>query len=173
MAANPCPCGNLGGRGKACLCSIQELQRYKRKIGGPLLDRIDIRVAVEPTTPERLLGPAGEPGSSVRARIEAAIRIQVNSIAEKMGERSGAQGHCEREAFSGPGRAVLPTRNSCSIGLPTSSSKAGSFVQGMPFDIENRADYLRSRGHSEIGEAQLLEAVQLRRFGDGDEVWPD
>ncbi len=90
MAANPCPCGNLGRRGRECLCSIQELQRYKRKIGGPLLDRVDIRVAVEPTTPERLLGPSGEPGSSVRARIEAAIGIQRERYLGENGGRGAA-----------------------------------------------------------------------------------
>lgn len=48
LAANPCPCGNLGKPGRPCLCSILELQRHRKKIGGPLLDRIDLRVPVSP-----------------------------------------------------------------------------------------------------------------------------
>ena len=48
LAANPCPCGNLGRDGKVCVCSIPDVQRYWRRIGGPLLDRIDIRVPLRP-----------------------------------------------------------------------------------------------------------------------------
>ncbi|MEE8441330.1 MAG: YifB family Mg chelatase-like AAA ATPase [Spirochaetia bacterium] len=46
MAANPCPCGNLGRPDRECLCSLAEVERYWRRIGGPLLDRVDLRVAV-------------------------------------------------------------------------------------------------------------------------------
>ena len=46
MAANPCPCGNLGKDSSACVCSMKEIHRYWKKIGGALLDRIDMRVPV-------------------------------------------------------------------------------------------------------------------------------
>jgi magnesium chelatase family protein len=47
LTANPCPCGNLGRPEKVCLCSADEVNRYWRKIGGAMLDRIDIRVPVK------------------------------------------------------------------------------------------------------------------------------
>ena len=40
-SCNPCPCGNLGRKGAVCLCSADEIRRYWKRLGGPLLDRID------------------------------------------------------------------------------------------------------------------------------------
>lgn len=47
MAANPCPCGNLGSTSKICLCSSRAIELYWKKFSGPLLDRIDIRIPIE------------------------------------------------------------------------------------------------------------------------------
>jgi magnesium chelatase family protein len=47
-AANPCPCGNFGARGKICLCSPRSVEQYWKKLSGPLLDRIDMRIPVFP-----------------------------------------------------------------------------------------------------------------------------
>lgn len=58
LAANLCPCGNLGrrsGRASLCVCSEQDVQQYWKRLGGPLLDRIDIRIGVSPVMPEALL----------------------------------------------------------------------------------------------------------------------
>ena len=72
-AMNPCPCGFYGDQVKACTCSPTTIDRYQRRISGPLLDRIDIytdvpRVEYEKLTDERL----GEPSHIVRARVEEA-----------------------------------------------------------------------------------------------------
>ncbi|MTA02653.1 MAG: YifB family Mg chelatase-like AAA ATPase, partial [Actinobacteria bacterium] len=48
LAANPCPCGKYTGKGLACTCSSLQVRRYMSKISGPLMDRIDIRVEVDP-----------------------------------------------------------------------------------------------------------------------------
>lgn len=50
LAANPCPCGNAFGLGKACRCSPQQLATYLSKLSGPLLDRVDIRMSVRPAS---------------------------------------------------------------------------------------------------------------------------
>lgn len=47
LAANPCPCGRLIGRGKGCTCSSLQIRRYLHRLSGPLLDRIDITVTVD------------------------------------------------------------------------------------------------------------------------------
>lgn len=76
-ARNPCPCGYFGDAERACTCPAHALERYRKKISGPLLDRIDLYVDV-PRTPFEKLSAAGEaePSSAVRARVAAARKIQ-------------------------------------------------------------------------------------------------
>ena len=77
-AMNPCPCGHFGDRGRPCSCTSHELRQYRRRISGPLLDRIDLHVDV-PAVPPALLGTGGAgPGSvEVRARVARARERQV------------------------------------------------------------------------------------------------
>jgi magnesium chelatase family protein len=70
---NPCPCGYYGDVQKECTCSPMQRQRYKERISGPLLDRIDLRLTVPRLPPEDLLkNPATESSESIRARVMAA-----------------------------------------------------------------------------------------------------
>jgi magnesium chelatase family protein len=72
-AMNPCPCGYLGSRLRACRCTPDQIARYQGKISGPLLDRIDLHVEVGALSPEDLLlAPAGESTADIRARSAAA-----------------------------------------------------------------------------------------------------
>lgn len=76
-AMNPCPCGLLGSA-EPCRCSDPARQRYLRRLSGPLLDRIDLRVHVErPSVDHLLAGCAGEPSSAVRARV---LRARARAI---------------------------------------------------------------------------------------------
>ena len=76
-AANPCPCGFLGDALRECRCREDQVQRYRQKLSGPLLDRIDLRLAVPRLTKDELLGAAdGEPSEAVRARVVAARATQ-------------------------------------------------------------------------------------------------
>ena len=70
---NPCPCGYLGSRLKACRCTPDQVSRYQGKLSGPLLDRIDLHVEVGALAPEDLLqAPPGESTASIRERCAAA-----------------------------------------------------------------------------------------------------
>jgi len=76
-AMNPCPCGHRGDAKKPCRCSPLDVKRYRKRISGPFLDRIDIFVEVPRLTKEELMGkPTGESSHAVRARVERARRIQ-------------------------------------------------------------------------------------------------
>jgi magnesium chelatase family protein len=77
-ACNPCPCGYNGDQAEPCRCSQGDLDRYRRKLSGPILDRIDLHVAVPRLSPDELvsIGSGGETSASVRARVEAARRTQ-------------------------------------------------------------------------------------------------
>jgi magnesium chelatase family protein len=69
-AMNPCPCGHYGFKGKECVCSANELLRYKKKISGPILERIDLWLDVPRIEHEKLSGkPNGETSEVVRERV--------------------------------------------------------------------------------------------------------
>src|SRR5699024_8464529 len=55
MATNPCPCGYGYGTGKQCRCTSLQRRRYAAKLSGPLLDRVDLQVSVEPVTSQHLI----------------------------------------------------------------------------------------------------------------------
>lgn len=74
---NPCPCGNYGNPLQECRCSPTTVFRYRAKLSGPLLDRIDIQVEVPAIRYEQLLeGRQGEQSATIRDRVEAARKIQ-------------------------------------------------------------------------------------------------
>lgn len=73
LAANPCPCGKFTGKGHGCICSSVQVRRYLGKLSGPLMDRIDIRVTVDPVGRVELDSKElGESSEEIRARVIAA-----------------------------------------------------------------------------------------------------
>ena len=74
MAANPCPCGRWSRRGDACDCTPTMVTRYQARLSGPLLDRVDLRVEVEPVTRLELMerDTTAETSATVAARVLAA-----------------------------------------------------------------------------------------------------
>ncbi|MFD7259422.1 YifB family Mg chelatase-like AAA ATPase [Streptomyces sp. NPDC059874] len=74
LAANPCPCGRHTLHGAGCECPPSVIRRYQGRLSGPLLDRVDLRVEVEPVTRSDLLGQGGrgESTASVADRVQEA-----------------------------------------------------------------------------------------------------
>ncbi|MCP4114619.1 MAG: YifB family Mg chelatase-like AAA ATPase [Desulfobacteraceae bacterium] len=90
-AMNPCPCGYAGDRLKECTCSAAQVRRYRARISGPLLDRIDIHVDV-PQVPFKELSQSTLPeaSSGVRQRVEGARKRQAKRF-------KGAGIHCNAQ----------------------------------------------------------------------------
>ena len=92
---NPCPCGNYGSSDKVCTCTPAQVAKYKSKISGPLLDRIDIQVEVDSVKYAELSsGQEGETSATVRERVNRTRAIQKNRFKDDgiltnsdMGER--------------------------------------------------------------------------------------
>jgi magnesium chelatase family protein len=75
-ATNPCPCGYLGSPTRTCSCRPDRIERYRARLSGPLLDRLDLQVEVRPVDRDQLAGPAdGEDTATVAARVAAARKV--------------------------------------------------------------------------------------------------
>ena len=74
LAANPCPCGRFSQRNSLCDCPPSAIRRYQARLSGPLLDRVDLRVEVDPVTRAQLTAPGarGESTATVADRVRAA-----------------------------------------------------------------------------------------------------
>ncbi len=78
-AMNPCPCGYFGSSSRNCSCSFQQIENYRRKISGPIMDRIDIHIEVPAVKFEELMGSSagGESSDRIRERVIIARNIQL------------------------------------------------------------------------------------------------
>jgi len=77
-AMNPCPCGFYSDPQKECTCTLPQIQRYRARISGPLLDRIDIQVEVPAVKYKELADRAdGESSATIRARVDRARQLQL------------------------------------------------------------------------------------------------
>ncbi len=107
-AMNPCPCGYLGDKAGSCTCSADRVARYRGKISGPLMDRIDLQVEVgrPPKEALRAGAEAGEPSSDVATRVLKARMIQEHRSGSCNARLEGKsiEIHC---ALTGDGLALL------------------------------------------------------------------
>jgi len=105
-AMNPCPCGHRGDPKRDCRCTDTQIQKYRNKISGPLLDRIDIHIEVPAVEYRELTSlESGEPSSAIRERVMTARRVQEDRFSADgqlhnnagMGTKQ-IQKHCTLEA---------------------------------------------------------------------------
>jgi magnesium chelatase family protein len=86
-AMSPCPCGYRGAQGKNCVCSPESSERYRRKISGPLMDRIDLQVELSPINFSDWAGRAAGTAES-----SGEVRARVVSVRRWAAKRRGAGG---------------------------------------------------------------------------------
>lgn len=80
-ATNPCPCGYHEDRHRPCTCRPSDVDRYRQRVSGPLLDRMDLIVKVGRVETLRLGGSLEEPSEVIRKRVEEAIRFGAEAAA--------------------------------------------------------------------------------------------
>jgi magnesium chelatase family protein len=110
-AINPCPCGYFGDSEKQCTCTMAMVQKYQKRISGPVLDRIDIHLDV-PRVPMQKLASldGGEPSTSIRQRVEKAREIQQARFAQLRKPNvqvNGDMGPAEVQKFWQPDKSGL------------------------------------------------------------------
>jgi magnesium chelatase family protein len=111
-AMNPCPCGHYGNMHRQCRCTPGQIQHYRAKVSGPLLDRIDLHVEVAPIAEAELMGrPRGESSAAIRERVLRARRLQMERLREDGGGRCNADmtpAQIEKHCVLGEdGKAIL------------------------------------------------------------------
>ncbi len=156
-AMNPCPCGYLGDPGHDCLCSMVAIQRYRSKISGPLLDRIDIQVEVPAVAYRQLVKvEQTESSAQVRKRVLATREIQLQRLRNEQGASCNAhmsarmvQKHCRL----GPNEHSLLERAIHALGL---SARAYVRILKVARTIADMD------GTQEITTSHLAEAIQYR-----------
>ncbi len=105
-AMNPCPCGFYGDMKRECRCSSRQIENYRQRISGPLLDRIDLHVEVPLVDFRELSGnsPTGEKSETIRARVVEARRIQHERFRKSANATNSAMSprqmkvHCQVDA---------------------------------------------------------------------------
>jgi magnesium chelatase family protein len=151
-ATPPCPCGYLGHWSGQCSCTPDRIARYRERISGPLLDRIDLHVEV-PALRERELadGASGEPSAQVRARVEAARERQM--------DRQGApNGRLEGGAIE---RRCVPSVAARKL-LRDAASRLSLSARGYHRVLKVARTIADLAGHDDLGAGELAEALQYR-----------
>jgi magnesium chelatase family protein len=153
-AMNPCPCGYLGHPSGRCRCTPAEVARYRRRISGPLLDRIDLALEVPALGEPELSTPAaGEASAPVRARVVAARERQHG----RQRVANAALGPAEVDAHCRPDAAGAALLRQAMARLEL-SARAYHRILRVARTIADLG------GVDTIGAAQIAEAVQYRRF---------
>ncbi|MBS7662516.1 YifB family Mg chelatase-like AAA ATPase [Pseudomonas lalucatii] len=152
-AMNPCPCGYLGDPGGRCRCTPEQIARYRGKLSGPLLDRIDLHLSVSRESTV-LHPPTGEPAgdtASGAARVAQARQLQLRrqGVANALLDLNGLRQHCALQAED---RRWL--ENACErLGLSLRAAHRVLKVARTLADLEQAEGI--ARGH-------LAEALQYR-----------
>ena len=155
-AMNPCPCGYLGDPAGRCRCPPTIVARYRSRISGPLLDRIDLRVTVAALPNEDLLAedPAPTPAQSpeVAARVREARARQLARAGQLNAELAGAamQAHCKTDRT---GRRLIAQAR----------TKMALSARGVHRVLRVARTIADLEGSDGITAAHLAEALQMRR----------
>ncbi|MDO8589871.1 MAG: YifB family Mg chelatase-like AAA ATPase [bacterium] len=157
-AMNPCPCGNFGFRGKPCICTPSTLSRYRRKMSGPIMDRIDIWLEVDRVLPSELSGDSeGEVSESLRSKVEKA-RVAQKERFNKKGKKISR--NSEMNARDMVTLVTLDKESRRTLDLAAERLGFSPRVYHRMIKVARTVADLE--GSEEINNSHILEAVEYR-----------
>jgi len=160
-AMNPCPCGYFSDPQHECSCSFQQIHRYRSKISGPLIDRIDIHVEV-PAVPYKDLHSQTQAESSaqIRKRVEAARRRQAERFAR-------TKIYCNAQMGSRHIKKYCPVDAESSRLLEAAIDKLGLSARAYNRILKIARTIADLEGEKNISAACVAEAIQYRNLDRG------
>ena len=155
-AMNPCPCGYATDAGQRCCCTSSQIQRYRSKISGPLMDRIDMHVDVPAVSYQELAAlPASGESSVIRQRV-----IQARQLQSVRFQRDGI--YCNAQMGNRHIRTHCILSSETNAMLRAAAEKFGLSVRAI-FRILKMARTIADLDcEQSIGPAHLAEAIQFR-----------
>jgi magnesium chelatase family protein len=159
-AMNPCPCGFAGSAVRRCRCEPQAVERYRRRLSGPLLDRIDLRLDL-PAVPWAELEHTDTPGEST-----AAVRERVCAARARQSRR---QGVLNAELDGSVLRALVPPDQTSRTLLGRAVARHHLSVRGVSRMLKVARTVADLEGADRVGTAHLAEALHFRS-ADPDEA---
>ena len=155
-AMNPCPCGFFTDPQKECGCTPPQIQRYRSKVSGPLLDRIDIQVEVPALRYQELASKdAGEPSSAIRQRVNAARQIQLARFQKRNLHANAQMGTRDIKKYC----AVKPEAEKL---LEVAINKLGLSARAYSRVLKVSRTIADLEGSEEIQPSHVSEAIQYR-----------
>jgi magnesium chelatase family protein len=155
-AMNPCPCGFYGDPQKECVCATVHIQRYRARISGPLLDRIDIQVEVPAVRYKDLSDrSAGESSAAIRSRVDRARQIQLRRF-------KGRKIYCNAQMTPRDLRRFCAVDGDAAQLLENAMNKLGLSARAYTRILKVARTIADLDGHQDIGAAQVAEAIQYR-----------
>jgi magnesium chelatase family protein len=156
---NPCPCGYLGDDTKNCICTPIQINRYKKKISGPLIDRIDMHLEVPRVDIEKLSGPtSGEPSADVKKRVIAARERQAKRF-------QGRKVKYNSEMTQKDIGELIMMKDEAEVLLKQAAKSLGLSARSY-FRVIKLAQTIADLDKAEkIAEAHVAEALQYRSRG--------
>ena len=158
-AMNPCPCGNNGVRGKTCECAQHQIDRYKRKISGPIMDRIDLWTEVSVVEHEKLTEGRGseEASEEIRKRVAAA-----QARAEKRYEQLKLPFKTNSEVGARDIAAAIPLSDEVKQTLNLAAKKHDLSARSYHRLIKLARTVADLENHKDVTTSDLMEALQYR-----------
>ena len=156
-ATNPCPCGFAGvGNGERCSCGEPELRRHRRRLSGPLLDRMDLLVAVARPEERELRAPPETDSARARARIDDARERQEARLVD-----SGAR--CNGEMDGRLVRTHVRLDDAAAQTLGRAYAVGALSARGRHRVVRVAQTIADLQRHNRVTEADLLTALSLRQ----------
>ncbi len=165
---NPCPCGYLNDPRRACTCAPQQIQRYRARISGPLLDRIDLHLEVTPVSFDDLnRRTEAEPSARIRERVAAARAIQTARFAAHPGV------YCNARMDNRLVREYCRLDEAGGRLLETAIHKLGLTARAFDRILKAARTIADLDGTAGVGAHHLSEAIQYRSLDrDGTGGYP-